>query len=844
MSTRHGSVTEGAGTSARPAVPRLEQWFLRLVLGLSATAWLALVLAEAGRFGLRLLAGTLAIGGLGALCVGLAGARARPSGRHRSGLRGGDPASDAPAVAPLITPAGTGPAFGAATLLAAVLFVPPYETVLLGSDATLYLNVGRKIAETGSFRFEDALVRDLPAAVRADLFRNRTPDDATGRHVRFPGGVLIPDIGSPTVTVGFSPLFPVLTAVGHAAASLPGALVVAPIFAVLGIGGLCLVAARVGGTWAGWLSATLAALSLPQIWFAKFPLPEVVAQCFLLAGVLALLVALQADAARWAAAAGWLLGMAGLAKVDLIVVQAVALSAFAAWWLLAGPGRGGRCLGWLLASFGLLAAHAVGHHLAFASHYRPYVGYLLRTSSLPALLRETAADPGGAALLAGLAGLAAAALARAVRGRAWRSPRAWGVVCAALVAAYAVNYVTTTRMRADETIVWLAWYVSWPVLVLAGLGVARLLPGGGAGRTRPGTVFVLVLLGVAGLHYLYDPLEPGVQIWSMRRFVPVVLPLLLLAASVAATHAAARVPRPWRQWLAAGSAAALALLVAAPSRAVLGAPLWDGAAAQTAAVARAFPPDAVVLANPDLAGTHLPTSLAWLHGVDSVVVQQRAPDAERMEQAIGVWLARGRRVFALLGPGEFSFFAPRLAVAEVRPARLDVRTLERTTGRAPRASVDHALRMRILEVTRRVGEPRTAVDVGAPEDLLFGLQGFHAAERDPDPARGTYRWTGPRASLTLPGGDAVTLVIAGERPAGVPPASIAVRIGDRTVLEGLVVEDDPRAVTLDAPGGASAPSIRLTIRSTVFEPRALGLSADPRQLGVRVYGARVRRRQR
>ena len=828
MSTRHGSGTEGAGTSARPAAPRLEQWFLRLVLGLSVTAWLALVLAEAGRFSLRLLVGTLAIGGLGALYVGLAGS----GGRRRRP----EPAPPAPA--------GAGRAFGAATLLAAALFVPPYETVLLGGDATLYVNVGRKIAETGALRFDDPLVRDLPVAVRAALFRNRTPDDATGRHTRFPGGLLIPDVENPTVTAGFSPLFPVLTAVGHAAASLPGALAVAPIFAVLSIGGLCLVAARVGGTWAGWLAATLAALSLPQIWFAKFPLPEMVAQCFLLAGVLALLVALQADAARWAAAAGWLLGTAGLAKVDLIVVQAVALSAFAAWWLLAGPGRGGRCLGWLLASFGLLAAHAVGHYLAFASHYRPYVGHLFRTSSLPALLRETAAEPAGAALLAGLAGLAAAALARAGRrGRAWRSPRAWGVVCAALVVAYAVNYVTTTRMRAGETIVWLAWYVSWPVLVLAGLGLARLLPGRGAGRTRPGTVFVLVLLGVAGLHYLYDPLESGVQIWSMRRFVPIVLPLLLLAASVAAARAVARVPRPWRQWLAAGSAAALALLVAAPSRAVLGAALWDGAAAQTAAVARAFPPDAVVLANRDLAGTHLPTSLAYLHGVDAVVVQQRAPDAERMEQAIGVWLARGRRVFALLGPGEFSFFSARLAAAEVRTARLDVRTLERTTGRAPRASVDHAVRMRILEVTRRVGAPRTAVDVGAPEDLLFNLQGFHAAERDPDPDRGTYRWTGPRASLTLPGGEAVTLVIAGERPAGVPPASIAVRIGGRTVLEGLVVEDDPRAVTLDAPGGASAPAIDLVIRSTVFEPRALGLSADPRQLGVRVYGARVRQRR-
>ena len=39
---------------------------------------------------------------------------------------------------------------------------------------------------------------------------------------------------------------------------------------------------------------------------------------------------------------------------------------------------------------------------------------------------------------------------------------------AALVA-YGVNYVTTMAGRLDETIVWLSWYVSWPVLGLAAL---------------------------------------------------------------------------------------------------------------------------------------------------------------------------------------------------------------------------------------------------------------------------------------------------------------------------------------------------------------------------------------
>lgn len=811
----------GAQTS-NAAITWLERWFLRSVLGLSLTAWLSLVLAELGLFGLHLLGLLLILGAMGGgLLLHAFRARPAPARPGRPRWRSWRPAA----------------AFGAATLLAAALFFPPWEAVVQGGDASVYLNVGRQIARTGALEFDDALVRDLPLATRAALFGNRVPGDATGRYARFPGGLLIPDVATPRVTAGFSPLLPVLTAAGHALASLPGALAVAPLFATLSVGGLCLVAARVGGTRAGWLAATLATVSLPQLWFAKMPVPEMVAQCFLMAGLLALLVALRADAARWAAAAGWLLGVAGLAKVDLVVMVAVALLAFAAWWLLARPARGGRCLGWLLVSFGLPAAHAAAHFLVFASHYRPYAEDLLRESALLTPLRAAAAHPAGAALLAGLA---AAGLLLAARGRIWRRPRACGAVLAGLVAAWAVNYAATTRMRFGETIVWLEWYLPWPVLLLAAAGLVRLIRDGRAGRTRPGVVFALVLLAVVGLHYLHDPLETGVQLRSMRRFVPVVLPLLLLAASVAAVDGVERAARRWRPWLATGAAAALVVLVGAPSAVVARAPLWRGAATQLAEVARPFPDAAVVLVSPELAGTHIPTSLAYLHGVEAVLVQDRSPDALRMEEAILRWLARGRPVFTLLGPAGFTFYSPALALAEMREARIDVLTLEQTTGRPPSAAVNHVFQMRVLRVTRRAGEARTSVDVGAPDDLLFNLRGFHAGETDRDRARGAYRWTGPRASLTLPRGDAVTLVVAGARPAGAPPAEIAVWIDGRPVGEGLAVPDDPRAITLDVPDAARGPSIDLTIQATAFQPLALGLSADPRRLGVRVYRIDVR----
>lgn len=118
------------------------------------------------------------------------------------------------------------------------------------------------------------MVSRLPVDARAELFENRTPFDATGRYARFPGGFLIPDIVNPSVTAGFSPLFPVLTALFHDVASLRGALLVAPLFATLSIGSLFLVATHLAGRWAGWLTVALTLAALPQLWFARLPVPE------------------------------------------------------------------------------------------------------------------------------------------------------------------------------------------------------------------------------------------------------------------------------------------------------------------------------------------------------------------------------------------------------------------------------------------------------------------------------------------------------------------------------------------------------------------------------------------
>ncbi len=817
MTERRPAAAGDMRGGAVPAAPAdaagtawIEGWFLRAALGIGVAAWLGLLIAELGRLRLGLLAALLAVGAL-ALAA------------HARFVRPGRPAAPAPRFG------GRGlAAFCAVTLVAGFLFYPPYETVVNGSDGTVYLNYSWKIADTGALVFDDPLLRELPIEAREYLFVNRQPGDFWyGRHTRFPGGFLIADIAEPEVSSGFSPLFPVVAALFHQAFPPRGALFVAPVFATLGVGGLFLVGARCGGLRAGLLAALLAAVSLPQIWFARYPVPEMVAQFFVVAGLLAVLAAFRDDRPWLAAAAGGFFGMAAFAKIDLLVLLPAALTAFVAWRLLARPEGGGRSVVFLLAGFGPGMLHNLAHYLAYPSPYTLYVEQLVERSVLLAGI--------GTVLLAVLAAAGAGLIAvrrGAGIGSWWR--RAAGWVLVGLLAGYAVVYATATGGRWPETLVWLSWYLSWPVLGLCLAGLLWLPWSGRAGRGDQGLSFLLVLTGVVGLHYLYDPLEPGEHIWSMRRFVPVVLPGMLVVVALGAGRLVDWVYFEFRAVAATAVGAVLVGFVGGPGTAVLGESLWDGVLDRSADVAGTFPEDAAVLVSPELAGTHVQTSLAYLHDVETLLVQEDEPD-DVLREVMLDWLAAGRPVFVVAGQRGFSLHAPELVLSEVRQASIDLRTLERTWERAPRGVVDVSIGLRILQAARgEASTARTGVDVGdLADDVVAGLRGFHAAERDG--AGRSFRWSEDAASIAVPGGDRIRLVVAGARPPAAAPAEISVWAGPHRIADGLVIGNDPHAITLDLPASERSGSTELTIRSTAIQPRALGLSSDSRNLGVRVY---------
>lgn len=831
----------------------LERGFVRLSCGMGLAAWLSLLLAELGRLSaeallmalVALLSATLLVAAVirsreGVRWPAIAGATARrPRRETRPGWR-----------------EILGPAL--VLVAAALVFFPAYETVVWADDSTAYLNFAEQIHQSGGLTFEDPLLQRIPEEQRARLFRNSMPEDATGEYARFPGGFLIPDIGEARVTAGFSPLFPVLQAAMRGILGPAGMLLVAPLFGLLSVAAVFLLGSALGGRSAGYLAAVLLTVSLPQIWFSRYGLPEPVAQFFVLSGALALIVSRHRRSPVFCALAGALLGMGALAKVDLLVLTGVSLLVFAGGVLLA-HGRWPKGLGWFLAGFGLPVTHLVIHYSIFSSHYVGYVAGRLRRSFLAQLWSGVAGQGWTvgmlvlAALLVGLLLGAALALLRRIvptyrEGRNGRSrwkpatgPRLLGAALLGLAAANLVNYFASTRFTGVGTARWLGVNLSWPLLGLAVVGGARLLARGGSDWRR---WLLPVLATIVGVLYVYNPHTSPGELWSFRRFVPVVVPSVAVLGAVGATSltgmSLTRRMDPGRVRAIAGLlAAALVLVVAAPSLILLGDRPWAGAREWLRDLASRYPADSLVLVSPELAGTHLAMSLGYLHDLDAVLVQEHRPDPGVLQPLIQDALSSGRNVHLVLGSRGFELYAPRLSLELRHEDDLVVAGLEETGGGGLRRIGDRSMPLTLVGVGLRPAGPPRSIDIGDRlEDMLFRPRGFHAPER---PARdaAAFRWTGTVASLTLPAFREARLLLASGRRGSVEPPAIDVRLDDELVVARRPVPEEKTWVTVRKPPPVSNQPVELTIRSDTFNPRREGMSDDPRDLGVMLYEVEI-----
>jgi hypothetical protein len=809
------------GTTRRsPSAPALLTAF-------AATSSVLFLLAHVGAFtGTGLAVSLAALAAASALVV-----------RGRGSLRA--------ALAAVPSDLAAAAAVGILALLIGTL-LPPVDTTLAGSDSSVYLAAARQLAAGGRLVHEDGLVAGMTPAERERLFRNRFASDNTGAHARFPGGVMLVSTEHALVGFYFYHLFPAWLAGARLVAgeSFLGAM---PLFAAASLASLFRLGRPALGT-AGALGAcALLACFHPQAFFTRFPLSELLAQALFLGGACAVALGLEREGAERLAhvVLGSLLwGALCLCRIDSLPLVWLGLATASVL-----PARSGlRPVDWAvpLVVTGSFGALALVHQL---SHGVDYVGAIgdRELASWAAVAAARTPWLRGAALaavaLAGAAAVRRVAAADAIRLRT--AVRGLALAVAAVtIAAFVARF---DPARVARHVGWIALYTTPVPLALLAAGTACALAAALRRPGRPALALAAALFAGPAACYVVDPLVAPLQPWAVRRFVPIVFPLLFLLAVQGWKEAAERACRR----RARAAAALLALATSAgflSSSAALAGAAAPPSLEAVRALAGTLPAGARVVLADGSSGLHLGPALTYAVGRPALLLPVAADPEPGVEEQAAAWLERevrgGRRVCLVLDR--------RGDLAGWLAGRFDLRLIARTAAAfeavpfVPRDEVPpppsaSTLESHVLELALPGGAPPArALRVGEPaDDLPLLVEGFHEPEWDTRVGRPRrpFRWTAGHAVLALPPGTgAVELGVDLERPAGAPAAEVAIEVDGTRLSASLPQAEGVVKVLL--PLAWSAARRRLTTRVNTFRPASLGLSGDGRDLGLRLFSVR------
>jgi hypothetical protein len=623
---------------ARPQLDWIEFGFVAFMFSVGFALWLGLILAWVGLFSLGALILLLGVSTLVSWII------VRRRGVTRSWVH--DLARPTRAEAALI---------GLLALLS-VIYFRPHEFILGGADAGVYVNMGAQIARSGRLLIDDPLIAQLDPSLSPVFFREQPPTYLT-QYYYLPG-YYVSDSVPGQIIPQFYALQAVSIAILTAIGGVPLGLFATPLWGLLGIGAVYFLTRSLFDRRAALLAVLLLGVVILQNWFSRYPTAEVLTQAYLFAGLYALSRVLQGHipARSWGFLAGLWLGLIFLARIDMILVMAVlpvvlmGLAAARRW----SPG-----LTTFTITLGVLILQSVIHALVFAwpytyNTYQGILGILLGRGWVVWL----AAGLGfGLVLVVGTRWINRIEDERRTRLAYWLRVTLIAIVVGAALYAYFLrpiieaaptgNYwygasqVTSTNR---ENLVRLGWYVTPLGLAIALVGVCLVI-----WRERSLAVQVFVAIGLLStVVYVINILNNPHHIYAMRRYVPVIIPALMMwgAYGLAAVSQV--------RWRGASVIAAMLLL------AWLGGMVWQsrviwrqvdyaGTMEALTRLDRQFEPGATVLfddQSPVGLGDVIGTPLRFIF--DHPVLVLRDPQAvtpEALRTLVQGWQQQGRQVY-------------------------------------------------------------------------------------------------------------------------------------------------------------------------------------------------------
>jgi dolichyl-phosphate-mannose-protein mannosyltransferase len=793
-----------AGRAGLRAPDTAEYLFCALFALVAAVSWAALTLAELRVFsGPRLLLLSLAL-----IVAGAVWSRRAHLPRPSLGL---------PALLWVLALAATGASL-----------TRPVESLVDGADENIYRHLASLITHRGGLAVNDRLLASTPPEDwQALLMLER---HWPHRLNRFDGGIQAA-AGQPRLEPNFLHLLPawiaaVMVIGGPAAAPWAG-----PLLALLSPVALFLVVRRLFTTEAAVAASALLVTNSAQVWAGRLPLSELPAQLFVVSGIFFFVWWLSDRSALPALFAGVAFGLAALSRLDTLIL----IIPFVAAVLAIDSFQDGRTnRGIVATALGVLLLQAVLHSVTVSLPYPlRLVRHMARDDSLAAL---------GALAAAVNVALGVIALVR-LSGR--RLP-SWAIARAGQLAAVSLLAWLAWRIGAGFTTHHLVLALTPFGAIVACIGVVWL-----AGKRDLGIALVTTLLLASSVAYVESardsPELPGV----LRRDIPVLLPLSLLAVGALLFPAGARPPRRF-----VGVGAAMWLMITGAAHVPV---VWlESSGIETRRVlddlASTFPPDALVVVEPGLP-THLDLALDFTFDRTALTRRHGEAAGPAVRAAITRTVDARAPVFIIArdgsaAPPESAKPLAGLALEPTRTVSLPVDGLLPSLGAWP-DTIEHVVYPLSVYQARNIASLPWHVDIGGQD---YGALGTGWREREAM-LGATGRWTtGAAAEIAIPAlkcVDSPSLTLharlATLRPDGLPQPAIRLAVNDELV--GLLTPEDSgfRVYALALPPALARQVCRtaatMTLVAPEFVPRRDAGLLDDRSLGVAIDWVEIDGRQ-
>ncbi|MCB8944617.1 MAG: glycosyltransferase family 39 protein [Ardenticatenaceae bacterium] len=763
-------------------------------------------------------------------------------------------------------------------ILLAFLYFHPHEYIMGGADAGGYMNIAATLAQTGDFIIHDEWtphLRQYP-----ELTLRQQPAVWQTRYLQLVGWYIDDDDPSRLIPQ-FFPFHPVLLAIAMSVGGLKAGLWLTPLWGTIGLLAVYLLTRKLYDAPIGLLAVGLLGLTPTHIFFARYPTTEPLTLLLVFALLLVWQHLWDEEAAHpaWGVLGGLLVGAANLTRIDLpVLVILLVFWGGVRWWL----GRWSRAWTMLGATAVPLLLHAIlsAIWLNWPYTWNTYgsVFRLLQSGGVVTAVFLAALPILLIALMAWWqGGLQPANLARFSQAAWLRWLLVIGIINASLFAYFvrpilqpALSYPTwpggqTIPLLDGENWVRLGWYLTPLGLALATGGLCWLV----LRRFDLRSGLFLSVGVLMTVQYVYRIFNTPYHIYAMRRYVPVIIPVLMIyAAAALLAISRTKVPPNSLQFppvprsegnsgqlratsrLYSGISLALTALLLLglvyQSRFVLPRTDYAGAISQLTAFHNLLQPDAlIIICDPpeSIFADRIGTPLRFLWGHDVATIRTDGPELADFVQEMKAYAVERQRPLQLIAINPIPTAVRQLLTLQpvtMSPIRLDM--LQNTFTDYPSVRQTLYYGIEIYDVVESGGETAVtplSIDIGTL-DTAYIASGFYYKEQRPGDV--TMRWTQTEALIEIPAypGE-INIEVRAKifRPETVIATPVTVWL-DGDEIGQFTPDNTWQTYTFSGQTSPANSTSTLQFNSVPFTPADLGINNDTRSLGFLLDWVRIK----